>query len=107
MCLGVILERALLEQVCLADQLVEGAETEQREVLAHFLSDRDKEGDELVGVTIIARAKILALRGDPYRACVRVTLAHVATAERHERCGAKVVLLGAEHRGHDHIASCL
>ena len=87
------------EQVDAADRLVERAQPERGEDLAHFLGDEEEEVDDVLGRALEALAQLRVLRGDADRAGVQVAGAHHDAAGRDQRRGREAHLVGAEHRG--------
>ncbi len=85
----------LAERGDLADGLVQGAETELRQVFAHLLGDELEEVHHVVDLAGVALAQLRVLGGDADRAGVEVAHAHHHAALDHQRRGGKAVLLGA------------
>ena len=92
----------LVEEVGLADHLVEGAEAHLRHQLAHFLGDEEEVVDDVLGQALEALAQHRVLRRDADRAGVEMALAHHDAAGRDQRRGREAELVGAEQsRDHD------
>ena len=84
-----------VEHLGVADRLLEGAEAELGEQLAHLLGDvREERLDEL-GLSGEALAQLGVLRRDTDRAGVEVADAHHDAAAHHERRRGEAVLLRA------------
>ena len=97
----------LAEALDAADRLVEGAQAERREQLAHFLRDVQHVGGDALGRSGELRPQVRALGRDAGRAGVAVARAdHDAALGEHRR-GAERVLVGAEQRREQHVASGL
>ena len=96
-----------VERADLADRLVEGAEAELGEELAHLLGDEREEVDDVLGLAGVALAQDRVLGGDADRAGVEVADPHHDAARDDERRGREAVLLGAEQRGDDDVAAGL
>ena len=90
-----------------ADRLVEGAEAELGEVLAHLLGDELEEVHDVLGLARVALAQHRVLGRDADRAGVEVADPHHDAAGDHQRRGREAVLLGAEQRGDDDVAAGL
>ena len=92
---------------CVADRLVERAEAELGEVLAHLLGDELEEVHDELRLAAEARAQLGVLGGDADRAGVEVADAHHDAARDDERRGREAELLGAEQRADDDVAAGL
>ena len=86
----------LVEEVGLADHLVEGAEAHRGHQLAHFLGDEEEVVDHVLRQALEALAQHRVLRRDADRAGVEMALAHHDAAGRDQRRGREAVLVGAE-----------
>src|SRR5207302_2341294 len=95
----------LVEQLAMADDLVERARAQPGQVLAHLFCDQEEVVDDVLRLAFELRAQIFALRRDACRACVEVTLPRHIAAERYQHSGAEAELLGAEQRSDDDVAS--
>ncbi len=95
------------EQVDAPDRLVERAQAQRGEDLAHLLGDEEEEVDDVLGRALEALAQLRVLRGDPHRAGVQVAGAHHDAARRDQRRGREAHLVGAEHRRDHHVAAGL
>ena len=103
-----VLDRAVdVEQLVVADRLVERAEAELGEVLAHLLGDELHEVHDELGLAVEALAQHGVLRRDADRAGVEVADAHHDAARDDERRGGEAELLGAEQRADDDVAAGL
>ena len=91
----------LVEEVGVADHLVERAEAHRRHQLAHFLGDEEEVVDDVLGQALEALAQHRVLRGDADRAGVEMALAHHDAAGRDQRRGREAEFVGAE-QGRDH-----
>ena len=101
-----VLDRlVLVEEVGLADHLVEGAEAHRGHQLAHFLGDEEEVVDDVLGQALEALAQHRVLRRDADRAGVEVALAHHDAAGRDQRRGREAELVGAEQRRDHHVAA--
>ena len=103
-----VLDRARgVERLGVADRLVEAAEAERGQVLAHLLGDVGEERlDELrLAGELLAQLGVLGRDAD--RAGVEVADAHHDAAADDQRRGGEAVLLGAEQRGDDDVATGL
>src|SRR5205814_159493 len=98
---------APLEQVGATDYLVERAEADRGQNLAHLLRQVGEVVDDLLRRALELRPQVVALGRDTGRTGVRMAQAgHVAT-EGHNRGGPEAELLGPEHRGHDDVPAGL
>ena len=94
-----VLDRAVdVEQLGVADRLVERAEAELGEVLAHLLGEELEEVHDELRLAAEARAQLGVLRRDADRAGVEVADAHHDAARDDQRRGREAELLGAEQR---------
>ena len=98
---------ARVEHLDVADRLLERAEAERGEVLAHFLGDELHEVHDELGLARELLAQLRVLRRHADRARVEVADAHHDAAAHDERRGREAELLGAEQRGDDHVAAGL
>ena len=96
-----------VEQLDVADRLLDRAEAERGEVLAHLLGDELHEVDDELGLARELLAQLGVLGGDTDRAGVEVTDADHDAAAHHERRGREAELLGAEQRRDHHVATGL
>ena len=69
--------------------------------------DEPEEVHDVVGLAGEALAELGILRGDADRAGVEVADPHHDAAQHHQRRGREAVLLAAEQRGDDHVATGL
>ena len=98
-------QRVLVEQLALADHLVEGAVAERRHDLAHFLGDEEEVVDDVLGLADETLAQHRILGRDPDRAGVEVALAHHDAARGDQRRGGETELVGAEQRADHDVAA--
>ncbi len=96
-----------VEQLGVADGLLDGAEAELGEELADLLGDELEEVDDVLGLAGEPLAQHGVLGGDADRAGVEVADAHHDAAGDDERRGGEAELLGAEQRGDDDVAAGL
>ncbi len=96
-----------VEQVDAADGLVERAQPERGQQLAHLLGDVLEEGLDELGLAAELGAQRRVLGGDADRAGVEVADAHHDAARDHQRRRGEAVLLGAEQRADDDVAARL
>jgi hypothetical protein len=96
-----------IEQLDVADGLLEGAEAQLGEQLADLLGDELEEVLDELGLAGEAGAELGVLGGDADRAGVEVADAHHDAARHHEGRGGETELLGAEQRRDDHVAAGL
>ncbi len=96
-----------IEQLGVTDGLLEGAESEQGQQLAHLFGDEHHEVDDVLGLAGEPGPQFRILGGDPHRAGVEVTDPHHHAARHHQRGGGEPELLGTEQGGHHHIATRL
>ena len=100
--LPVVDRRARLEHLGVANRLGDRAESERRQVLAHFLADELEEIDDELRFAGEALAQLRVLRRDADRTGVQVTDAHHHAAADDQRRTGEAELFGAEqHRDHD------
>ena len=99
--------RAHVEHLDVADRLLERAEAERGEVLAHLLGDELEEVHDELGLAGELLAQLRVLRRDADRAGVEVADAHHHAAAHDERRGGEAELLGAEQRGDHDVAAGL
>jgi len=97
--------RDLMEQIAAADRLLERAQAERGQDLAHLLGDEAEQVDHLVGRALELLAQVGALGADAHRAGIGVALADQDAAHRDQRRGTDAELLGAEHRRDHHVAA--
>ena len=103
-----VVDRAVdVEQLVMADRLVEGAEPELGEVLAHLFGDELHEVHDELGLAVEPLAQHRVLRRDADRAGVEVADAHHDAARDDERCGGEAELLRAQQRADDDVAAGL
>ena len=95
----------LLEEIGPADRLVERAQAERGQDLAHLLGDEAHQVDDLLGRARELLPQIVALGADPDRAGVGVALPDHDAAHGHERGRADAVLLGPQQRRDDDVAA--
>ena len=93
------------EEVAAADDLVERASAERRQVLADLGRHEAHERHDVVRVAAVARPQLGILGGDPDRAGVEVAGPHHHAAEGDERRRREAELLGAEQRPDDDVAA--
>ena len=105
--LPVVDERLRVEEVGLADQLVELAHAHRRHDLARLLRHQEEEVDGVLRRADEALAEHRVLRGDADRAGVQMALAHHDAADGDERRGGEAELVGAEQRADDDVAAGL
>ena len=105
--LPVIDERLRVEEIGLADQLVELADAHRGHDLARFLGDHEEEVDGVLGRADEALPEHRVLRRDADRAGVQMALAHHDAADGDERRGGEAELVGAEERADDDVAAGL
>ncbi len=96
-----------VEQLGVADDLVEAAEPELGEVLAHLLRDELEEVHDELGLAGEPGAQLRVLRRDADRAGVEMTDAHHDAAGDDERSGRETELLRAEQGADDDVAAGL
>ncbi len=96
-----------VEELGVADGLLDRAEAQLGEDLAHLLRDVLEEVDDELGLAGEAVAQDRVLGGDADWAGVQVADAHHDAAGDDERRGRETELLGAEQRGDDHVAAGL
>ena len=96
-----------VEHLGVPDGLVEAAEAERRQVLAHLLGDVLEEGHDELGLAGEPLAQLGVLGRDADRAGVEVADAHHDAAADDQRRGGEAELLGAEQRGDDDVAAGL
>ena len=94
-----------VEQVDAADGLVERAQAERGQQLAHLLGDVLEEGLDELGLAVELGPQRRVLGGDADRAGVEVADAHHDAARDHERRRGEAVLLGPEQRADDDVAA--
>jgi hypothetical protein len=90
-----------------ADGLLERAEAELGQQLAHLLGDEEHEVSTNSGLPAEAGAQLGVLGGDADRAGVEVADAHHDAARHDQRRGGEAELLGAEQRGDHDVAAGL
>ena len=100
-CLGAALLMPWYDELGVADDVVETAETHLGEVLAHLLRQEREVVDDVLIVSAEVRTQLGVLRGHAHGAGVEVALAHHDASEHDERCRAERELLGSE-QGHEH-----
>ena len=96
-----------VEQLGVADGLLEGAEAQLGEELADLFGDELEEVDDVLGLAGEPLAQHRVLGGDADRAGVQVADAHHDAAGDDQRRGREAELLGAEQRGDDDVAAGL
>ena len=96
-----------VEQVDAADGLVDRAQAQGGEELAHLLGDELEEGHDVLGLAGEPLAQLGVLGGHAHRAGVQVAHAHHDAALDHQRGGGEAELLGAEQRRDDDVAAGL
>ena len=96
-----------VEQVDPPDGLVERAQAERREQLAHLLGDVLEERLDELGLAAELGPQRRVLGRDPDGAGVEVADAHHDAARDHERRRGEAVLLRAEQRPDQHVAARL
>ena len=97
----------LAQEIGAADRLLQRAQAQRGQHLAHLLGDEAHQVDDLLGRAGEALAQVGALGADADRAGVGVALADQDAAHGDQRQGADAVLLGAEQGGDDHVAAGL
>ena len=97
----------LAQEVGAADGLLQRAQAQGRQDLAHLLGDEAHQVDDLLGRAGEALAQVGALGADADRAGVGVALADQDAAHGDQRQRADAVLLGTEQGGDDHVAAGL
>ncbi len=97
----------LAQQVGAADGLLQRAQAQRGQDLAHLLGDEAHQVDDLLGRAGEALAQVGALGADADRAGVGVALADQDAAHGDQRQGADAVLLGTEQGGDDDVAAGL
>ena len=93
-----------VEHLGLADRLLDAAEAQLCEQLAHLLGDELEEGDDELRLAAEALAQHGVLGRDAHRARVEVADPHHDAARHHERRGREAELLRAEQRGDEDVA---
>ena len=93
-----------VEHLDVADRLLQRAEPERRQQLAHLLGDELEEVDDELGLAREALAQHRVLGGHADRAGVEVADPHHHAARHDERGGGEAELLGAEQGGDHHVA---
>ena len=93
-----------VQRLRLADGLVEAAEAQRGEVLAHLLGDVGEERLDELRLAGELLAQLGVLRRDAHRAGVEVADAHHDAAADDQRRGREAVLLGAQQRGDHDVA---
>ncbi len=96
-----------VEQVDPADRLVERAQAERGQQLAHLLGDVLEEGLDELGLAAELGPQRRGLGGDADRAGVEVADAHHDAARDHERRRGEAELLRPEQRADDDVAAGL
>ena len=96
--------RHLVQQIAAADRLLERAQAEHGQDLAHLLGDEAEQVDHLVGRALELLAQLGPLRAHAHRAGVAVALADHDAAHGDQRRRADAVFLGAEHGRDHHVA---
>ena len=96
-----------VEHLDVADRLLDRAEAQRGEVLAHLLGDELEEVDDELGLARELLAQLGVLRRDADRARVEVADAHHDAAAHDERRGREAELLGAEQRRDHDVAARL
>ncbi len=99
--------RAGVEHLGVADRLLERAEAEPGQVLAHLLGDELEEVDDELGLAGEPLPQIGVLGRDADRAGVEVADPHHDAAGDHQRCRGEAELLGAEQGGDHDVAAGL
>ena len=94
----------LTQQIGAADDVVQAAEAQPRDDLAHFLGDEGHQVDDLFGRAGELGAQPLVLHAYAHRAGVAVALAHHDAAHRHQRQRADAELFCAQDRGDHDVA---
>jgi hypothetical protein len=102
-----VVDRAVHVEHLGADGLVDRAEAQLGEVLAHLLREELHEVDDELRLAGEAAAQHRVLRRHADRAGVEVADAHHDAALDHERGGGEAELLGAEQRGDHDVAAGL
>ena len=103
-----VLDRAVdVQQLAVPDRLLEAAEAELGEVLAHLLGEELEEVDDELGLAGEPCAQLGVLGRDAHRAGVEVADAHQDAARHDERRRREAELLGAEQRADDDVAAGL
>src|SRR5689334_5849508 len=105
--LPVVDRLAGVQQLDVADRLVQRAEAQLGEVAADLLGEELEEGDDELRPPGEPLAQLRVLGGDADRAGVQVADAHHHAAGDDQRRGREAVLLGAEQRTDDHVAAGL
>ena len=105
--LPVVDERLRVEEVGLADQLVELPHAHRRHDLARFLGHQEEEVDGVLRRADEALPEHRVLRRDADRAGVQMALPHHDAADGDERRGGEAELVGAEQRADDDVAAGL
>ena len=93
-----------LQQLRVADQVLEAADAELRHQRADLLGDEHHVRGDVLGHAGEARAQLGILGGDPDRAGVQVADAHHDAAHRDQRGGREAELVGAQQRADDDVA---
>ncbi len=99
--------RGRSEQRRVADDLGDAAAAESRQLRADVLGDGREVAHHVLGRARELGAQVLALGGDARGAGIEMALAGHVAAEGDETGGTEAVLLGAEERRHDHVATGL
>ncbi len=97
----------LLQQLGVADDLVEGTIAQPRQDLAHLLSHLQHEDHQVLRLAGELLDQVEALGGDAHRAGVGVTGARHLAADSHQRRRAEGELVRAQQRTHHHVAAVL
>ena len=97
----------LAQEIGAADGLLQRAQAQGRQDLAHLLGDEAHQVDDLLGPAGEALAQVGALGADADRAGVGVALADQDAAHGDQGQGADAVLLGPQQGGDDHVAAGL
>ena len=95
----------LAQALGMADHLLDRAEAQLGHDVAQLLCHQIHEVDHVLGLAVEALAQLAVLRGDTHGAGVRLAVALHEAAKREQRGSAKVKDLGAEKRGHGHVAT--
>src|SRR5688572_30225496 len=90
-----------IEQLGVANQLIELAHAKSCHQLAHFLSDEEEVVDNVLGFTLKLLSQSRILGRDADRAGVEMAFAHHDAAGGYQRCGGKAEFIGAQQRA-DH-----
>src|SRR5690606_9588924 len=95
----------LIQDLRLADHLVERAEAERGHVLAYLLRDVEEEVDDVLRLALELRTQDGVLRGDADRAGVQMALAHHYAAHRDQRRRREAELVRTEQRANQHVSA--